>query len=299
MVKKIIQSASFLINSFVIFILFFNLLTIITGCESQLSPQIISNYEGNKLNLQGMISPDSVKIQLSQSLSPFENHQYKDFFIKKGVIKIYDSQTQLLATLTSSDDLHFNFYKKSFLQAEQKYKLVASAEGLDEVTTDWIIIPPKTAHTLDFKIIDLQIGEYTAEVEGSSSSFNANYYHAAFIVIHNGKRFFNYLTPNNMDCIKSATFSNTCIDGNKATLKYYFPHTANIPFFGLTVVDTLVYRFGSVSKEAFLWQESKEESDDSFLEGINQEPIPSYTNVKNGYGVVFGQNWESELNILK
>ena len=54
--------------------------------------------------------------------------------------------------------------------------------------------------------------------------------------------------------------------------------------------DAIVIRFGKVS-EALYQSEQSEPNDNGFIEGVNELPA-TYSNVSNGHGVVFGQNWK-------
>jgi hypothetical protein len=268
-------------------------LLLLTRCQSEIEPDLTKNYAGDKLTLQGSISSDSVRIQLSQSLSPFETHNYDDFFVKNGKIMVKDETGTTLSILQSSDNFTFIDRKKDLFKIGKKYKVFASADGLPSVETDWVVIPEKTIQTLDIQQIGERDGRYTALVKDEPMALN--YYHSVFIPMYKGKLYTVYRTAENNECIPSATFNDKCFDGTTLNLSFLFP--AFVISAGFTKVDTVFYRFGNVSEEAFLLSESKKTNGEIGLGG--SEPIPSYSNVKNGYGVVFGQNWESGLFLIK
>ena len=274
-------------------------LLLLSACDSRLEADLNPSYEGNKITLNGFLSPDSSWIQLTQSVSPFLNHSESDFFVKNGKIWIENKEGNLVLALTSQDGFNFRDYS-NILLAGQGYKIKASADGLNLVETDLVEIPIKIKK-INFSTLqptDLGRGSFTLSFF-NNAAFPTYYNINAISLSKEGIGSVNIAADK--DVIKNKcnffrlTFSSDCLDENESQLSYRY-ESGN----GLNVaLDSFVCRFGTVSESAFLYAKTLDNGNESALfDGIN-DPIPSFSNVKNGYGVVFGQNWETYKLFVK
>ncbi|MEY4904790.1 MAG: hypothetical protein RLZZ292_2605 [Bacteroidota bacterium] len=279
--------------------IFVTQLILLQSCDSRLKADLNPNYEGDKITLNGILSPDSSWIQLTKSVSPFADHLESELFVKNGKIWIENKEGNLILALMSQDGFNFRDYS-NLLLAGQVYKLKASADGLKLVETDWIEIPVKTKKIKFSSLLPKDLGEGSFTLSFFNNSASNTYYNInAISLSKEGIGSVNISADK--DVIKNKcnffrlTFSSDCLDGNENQLSYRYENGN-----GLNVaLDSFVCRFGTVSEAAFLYAKTLDNGNESALfDGIN-DPIPSFSNVKNGYGVVFGQNWETYKLVIK
>ena len=168
-----------------------------------------------------------------------------------------------------------------------------TATGLTDIKSTPILIPEfvpldSIAQTLSEPLgpNSNEVALYFSDVPGE------NYYFTSFGVTKNNLRR-NAITgiiddQINQKCYAIGTFPDECFQSSAATLRYGIQknYQFNILY---EPADSLIFRFGAVSKE-LLELEKNRPSDNEFIEGINEPPL-TYSNITNGYGVVFAQNW--------
>ena len=278
-------------------IFFFTLvLLVIISCDKTYNSNVDIPYEGDKLVLNGIISPDSIRFQLTKSLPITGNFTLADYFVKNSQIWIEDENKQKVGISLISNGFDF-FQKTKLLQVEKKYKIFASADGFQTIETEWITIPKSVQLTNNQQ----ELNQFACDCNKLLLSFQdtekeKNYYNINFVAFSKGKKYeveaflSDAEIKNNRCYTHRGIFDDNCFDGKNVKLEYGFNRTiAGIP--NVSSFDTLQCRFGTVSREAYDYKQSKDVGTE-FISGIN-DPLPSYKNVINGYGFVFAQNWQN------
>ncbi len=263
------------------------------GCEKSFQSTIKIPFEGNKITLNGVLEQDSVSFRLSKSFDPWNNYKEADFYIKNGKIWIQDENKNTIANLTSKDDYSFSKVGK-LLKVGAKYKVYASADGLESVETDWLTITGEVKPTFLQEVKPSSWDGNKVSILIKDNENQHDYYNVARFGIFHGKRenleFFLFDSKKDESCYNVRVFDDACFDGKQKTLEYGFLRQVST-LKGYVELDTIQILLGSVNKDAFdLWNSLGYGGPDALIEGLN-EPPPSYSNVKNGYGVVFTRNW--------
>jgi hypothetical protein len=283
-----------------------NLLIIITilllvGCDKTFEANIKTPFEGSKITLNGVLEQDSVSFKLSKSLNPWGNYKEADYYVKNGKIWIQDENKNTIASLTSNDGYAFSKVGK-MLKIGAKYKVYASAEGLKQVETDWLIITDGVKPTFSQESSTGFWNGNKLNILINDIENQHNYYSVARYGIFHAKKenleFGVFDLKANQSCYSNRIFDDACFDGKQKTLEYGFLKEAYTNK-GQVVFDTIQILFGTVNKDAYdLWNSLGYSAPDALIDGLN-EPPPSYSNVKNGYGVVFTRNWSSYVLLVK
>ncbi len=258
------------------------------SCRPQIT--LVPDYEGDKLTINGIISPDSALVRLSKSLSPYENHVYEDFFVKNGQVWISDENGKRITNLNSNDGFNFYSYEKK-LEIGKKYIVFATASDLPQAESHPILIPKRANIYFEHQKIDSITHKLSVTLQDALGE--QNYYDSGFSFLQDKK--VKHLPVASLNqCSVKATFDDVCFEGKKTILNYEFSSL----YFTNALVDTIYFHFGAISQEAFLWNESKPIPNQNINPALGQsldDSALSYTNVKNGYGVVYAQNWEQFL----
>lgn len=262
-------------------------------CDSNVIGKLKSDYEGDKITLTGFLTTDTILLIIGKSTEAFGNVSPDEFKAKNPQVFIESEDGHFRHTFFSSDGIHFSAGKIGLL-AEKSYKLTVTAADLPTVETAFIEIPENITIE-NLKTIAIPgSGRITNEISFSiQDKSNPNYYFfdvgiqkgtsqntAPFWVPEDG------IADN---CYSVFAFQDLCFNGKVINLTYRLsPDGYFKGFNGLQVADSIIIRFGGVSKEVYLSQLAVP-IDDGFIEGINEPPL-TYSNVKNGYGVVFAHS---------
>jgi hypothetical protein len=270
-------------------------LTLNQACDSYNSFELDLDYKGNKLVIDGFFNVDSINILVSRSTSIVDTFKYSDLKLSNPKVVIREKDGPFLLELTSQNGFTFKA-KNVGLKVGKAYQVQASADNIASAETDWIVIPELI--TLD----SFQTEPYRRnDVIGHVLQFNIkdpaeeNFYFINFRATLDGLKSKNstqgwpFDEQINGNCYNGGSFSDQCFNGKKLTLKYVvkthqsFKPRDNNGEQG----NGLIIRFANLSKQAHLGR--NQGSGDDIIEGLN-EPAPTYTNVKNGYGLVFAFN---------
>ena len=272
-------------------------LLLFVACNKTYNSTLDIPYQGDKLVLNGIISPDSVRFQLTKSLPLNGQFTLTDYYVNNGQIWIEDENNQKVNLKLSSNGFDF-FQNIKILKPEQKYKIFASADGFKTVETSWITIPKLVQlsdNQQELKQLNCDCNKLNLFFQDTEKE--KNYYNISFVALKKAKKvtadifLANKAVINNNCYTYIGVFDDNCFDGQKTTLEYGFMREINNIDNNKVSFDTLQCRFGAVSKDAFDYKNSQNKGAE-FIEGIN-EPLPSYTNITNGYGFVFAQNWQN------
>jgi hypothetical protein len=263
----------------------------IVGCKSDIINVLKSDYKWDKISIIGSLSLDSVIIYVSKSTDTYSEVTEAELEVQQAKVYIEDEGT-FHYDLVSADGKHFQAQILG-LKIGRKYKIFASANNLPSVETDWIIIPEITIIE-DLNVIKTN-GSYRSPNQISFSfedKIGANYYYLD-IVLKKANLIGNVASSppsfTESACYDIFAFSDMCFEGKKAILQYtsysetIFPRTK-----GYQVADFIIIRFGGVSEQVYK-EKLASNSGYDLISSINEPPL-TYTNVKNGYGVVFAHN---------
>jgi Domain of unknown function (DUF4249) len=273
------------------------------SCETD-SFELDLKYKGDKIVIGGYISVDSLHLTISRSANLVDSFRINDLKLINPKVVIRERDGAFSQQLSSQDGFRF-IAKNIGLQVGKAYQIQVTADKLAPAETDWILIPElvtidsfKTepyrrneviGHVLDFNLKD-PLGEnfyfidFKATLRGAKS--------------RNSTQGWPFDEQINGNCYNAGLFDDMCFDGKNPTFKYVvktsqvFQRRGNEEEQG----DQLIIRFGSVSKQLHLAR--SQGSGDDIIEGLN-EPPPTYTNVKNGYGLVFAFNAKDYVINLK
>jgi hypothetical protein len=284
-------------------IIFLVLITLTwTACDKSVNTEVKIQYSGDKITLNGVLETDSVSFKLSKSLNPWKTYQGIEYYVKNGKIWIEDENKNTIINLTSKDNYTFSKVGK-LLKVGAKYKVYASADGLKQVETDWLTISSEIKPTF---LQEKGLGQ--GKPDGNKINILVNdaqnksdYYSIGRYGIYQGRQIpieFFTLGPSKENCYNTRIFDDACFNGKQKTLEYGFLKEIYNGS-GIIKFDTIQIFFGTVNKDAYdLWNSFGYNGTDPLIEGLN-EPPPSYSNVKNGYGVVFTRNWSSYIIPVK
>jgi Domain of unknown function (DUF4249) len=271
------------------------------GCESNIKGELKDLAEPEKLSIYGMVSPDSVWVQLGKSVNPYKNNKINDFSLTGGQIWLINDQNQVIQALSTKDNKNY-YFRNAKLKVGNAYKIRASAKGFETVESSLVIIPDIC--TPDFTVLLPTYKQLNVQAVDLSLGFTDNaatkdYYLINYLRIYKGVvgevlggNLKNYEA--NKACYeRGQLFTDECFNGKKKVeLTYTF--LAPLGTYNGKAIDegigTIWMRFGKVSKEYYeLYPSGKDES--GIVPGLS-DPLPTKTNIKNGYGVVFAQSWQ-------
>jgi Domain of unknown function (DUF4249) len=278
--------------------LVFGAFLLLTACDSSLTGDLDLDYVGDKLTITGFLSPKEIWLKVGKTVPSSQSHKLRELLSPEGtVVMLLDSAGRTIVNLTSNNRWIYTT-KSQRLAVGQSYRIRVSAPGFTDAETDLITIPEPVE--VAFEPMQNISG---ANGPGGQLDFSfmdngtiRNFYYADFGVTKGNlmsKVAFWVINPEFQGkCFSIYPFSDNCFNGRRATLQYGFDKTFNLAP-GPPLADTLRLRFGPVTHHFF--EGNKQYLDqDAFISGLN-EPLPTYTNIKNGYGVVFGQNWKEYL----
>lgn len=277
----------------ILIILFFQLS--LHSCDSSVTGNIDFEYEGDRLTLNGFLSTDSIKIYAGKTVGIVKSVSIQDFIVPGIVVTVHDESGRQWP-LTSKDGIIFRA-PTNFLVPGNTYRVRAKASGYTSVETDQIDIPvPLTTTTLVQN--GTRIWEGNEEAAIVTLAFDdppgKNFYTCHFLV-QKGQKYLSAasdLSQNitNRRCYDGRTFNDLCFDGQRTEIEYEVrknhQFTSNTP----VLADSIVCYFGGVSEQFYQHWENYPKND-GFIDGLQELPI-TYTNVKNGFGVVYGRTWK-------
>ncbi len=272
------------------------------GCESNVKGELKDLAAPDKLSVYGMISPDSVWVQLGKSVNPYKDNKLSDFLLKGGQVWLMNDKNQVIQTLATKDDKNYYFYNAK-LKAGDTYKIRASAKGFDTVESSLVSIPDvctpditllsPTYRELDVQAVDL-ILRFT------DKSLVKDYYLINYLRVYNGV--VSDILGGKLSDAKSTKacyeggnlFTDDCFNG-KQTINLTYSFLAPIIHInGKPLgegIGKIWMRFGKVSKEYYELYPKNNYDSQAIIPGLN-DPLPTKSNITNGYGVVFAQNWK-------
>jgi Domain of unknown function (DUF4249) len=266
-----------------------SILCLLLSCESKVAYNIKDNFEGAKMTLNGYLSPNLIRIRLSKTVSSSTNFEKEDFIVQDATLQLFDENDLLLKKLYSTDTLNF-IDSSLILVAGHKYKIKANAPDLESIETEWIYLPaPVILNSIDTTIGQPINGDYSSKVtlKFNDNPSERNYYFTQFFGRKTGENVFGTYANQDEICFPLPAYSDQCFNGQQGVLTceverfYYFKQYGSC--------DTILIRFGSTD-ETYFKSIDATRGVEELIENVN-DPAPTYTNVKNGYGVVFGQNW--------
>jgi hypothetical protein len=278
---------NYTINIVLLFLLF-----VASGCKSDITNELKSNYKGDKISITGALSLDSVNLYVGKTTDAFSEVTIDEIEAQQAKAYIEDETRTFHYDLESTNGKLFRA-KKIGLQVGKKYKVFASAKDLKSVETDWILIPD--AVVVEDLIVRKTAGSYRSPNEITFSfqdKVGINFYFLN-IVLKREKLLGTVPsfvpTESESACYDISIFNDICFEGKKATLRYGSFGETNFPSIkGYQLADSIIIRFGGISEQWYKLKLSSNTGDD-LIDGINEPPL-TYTNVKNGYGVVFAHN---------
>jgi hypothetical protein len=274
-------------------LLFWVFVLTLVACESNVDWEFAAKYEGDKLALSGFLSPDSVHVFVSKSTNPLRDFTDEDMIARNPKVFLLDSTGQIMRQINSKDQRKFRL-GDAMLVPGQSYKIRAMAEGLKTVETDLITIPQLVL----LEQPEYQLGNYgndtVHQVRITFTDLPAKQYYTFGGALKKGTQLArpNILIPDKEfaeGCYNSSIFTDICYQEKRVRLTFLLFREAR--FLGeksRTPGESIVVRFGLVSEQAFLQGQSIP-IDEGIIEGVNEPPV-AYSNVKNGYGVVYAYN---------
>lgn len=262
-------------------------------CDSDVTGKLQSDYAGDRLTLSGFFSVDTISLTVGKSTDAFSPIERGELLAKNPQVYIEDEGGTFQFKLTLSDSAHF-YAGKIGLIAGKKYRIVASADNLDAVESNFMQIPDLLSiQNLTFKNLPIS-GRITNELsfDIQDSPNPDHYFFDIAIKKANLLQTAPFWVPEDGildNCYAVFVFTDLCFNGKRTNLTYRVsPDGFFKGFKGPQVADSIVIRFGGISEEAYRSQLAMP-VDDGFIEGINEPPL-TYSNIKNGYGVVFAHS---------
>ena len=305
------------------------ILLVCVSCETVIDLEIPEHE--SVLVLNGILSTDSiVKISLSNSVGAFENNQINS--IDDAIVLIYENNLLLDTMNVAGPDtfwvdgqginnsiFHYelDYYPKTGfdyrieVQHENYNNIYASTTIPDNInifnvsTVDNSLDTNYLQGTLNFSFNDdpNKKDYYRISLNITSSYYYDQYYDDWIFFPGEGKRYqvsFASNDPSFPSYIpwegytfhgKSVLFTDELFDGLQKDISLDFD-------FKLGFVDSLFLNLISYSQGAYEYFESlQSQSNQGFLGPFGGEPIPVYTNVQNGLGILASYNLQQELLI--
>jgi hypothetical protein len=268
-------------------------LLLLAACESNIDWEFSGKYEGDKLALSGFLSPDSVHVFVSKSTNPLRDFTSEDLVARNPKVFLLDANGQIIREINSTDQRKFRLGEARLIPG-QSYKIRAMAEGLKTVETDLITIP---------QLVILEQTEYKLGTFGNDTvhqvritftDLPAKQYYTFGGALKKGTQLArsNTVVPDKEfaeGCYSPSLFTDLCFQEKRVGLTYLLFREAYFPIEKRRIPgESIVIRFGLVSEQAFLQGQSVP-IDEGIIEGVNEPPV-AYSNVKNGYGVVYAYN---------
>ena len=258
------------------------------ACDSRLEGELAPDYIGDQLTINGFLSPDSVWLKVGKTVNPYEDYKSRDFIAPQLRVFVLDQQggeTELL----SKDGLNFKSASLR-LAPGALYRVKAIAPGLADAISEPILIPDTAL------LHNPRIEKDAADPQRGLLYFSfydrpgKDHYLATFSLkkgnwIGGGGHIWLHNEDLNGKCYRYGIFPDDCFGPARNTLVFGYNTQYLKP-----IPDTLIIRFGKVSESVYKAQESNP-PDDGFIQGIN-EPPATYSNIKGGIGMVFGQYWK-------
>jgi hypothetical protein len=267
-----------------------------SACSDSYKGTLTDLYPGDQLSVNGFIGLDSLYILVGKTANPYSAvFTDSDLIAENSRVFILDQDDVLIDEVFSIDGIHFT---KSLtgLKPNAKYYIKVSAANLPVAETELIEIPT-------FVPIDsLNIIENNP-LFGNSFQLNVffkdipevDYYFTEIGVIGENGVGRNATTgvineEINSACYRIGAFDDGCFQNGTGLLQFGVIKDYQFGSSAYQSARFLVLRIGSVSKSIYDYYQSLP-TDDALIDGLN-EPSITYSNVKNGVGYVFGQNWK-------
>ncbi len=278
------------------FIMLIYLFTV--SCETDFLGTLENNFEGEKITVNGFISPDSIWLQIGKSVSPYAgSFKIGDFLLRDAQVFIIREDGRELPIFSKDG---YNYTESQMgLEPLQYYRVKVISSTLGKVVTDKILIPDLTTI---YNIKQKDRSDFFEPATRVSFTFDDtsgnHFYLTQFAVkkdtiVKNGVHWLDNIFLAET-CIERLAFSDQCFDGKSLALDYMLINTYQsldaTRKAAKVKADSVIIRFGQISEELYVYRKKNILDDDAIIE-INQAPI-SYSNVPNGYGLVFGQNWK-------
>lgn len=261
-------------------------------------------YEGDKVVINGYLSPnEGAKIKITHSINPVGKYLRSDsLIVKDAVAAIYENGVKLI-------DLEYTgkgFYglpasPSVELLAGHKYKLIVQSEQYGKAESEEITLPEKPEIS-SFKFEEIGYVYGSGSVNGlfSFSISEPNEKESCFsiqVVTKNNESLFFMRYP----FIQGRNYFENCGTGAGGMSIYSnecgFTHQVHQYSFGLKYAENwhvshyykpLIIRIGTVSRDVYDYAKSC-----SQLEGMElgfAEPPIQKSNIKGGYGLLYGSN---------
>jgi hypothetical protein len=265
------------------------LFLLIQACESNVTGvSLKSDYKDDKITLNGWFSADSVDIVIGKSVDALKSFSTKGpFKAANPQVYIENENKSFMYPLRTKDGLRFTAGRIG-LKAGDKYRILATAQDLASVETNFIELP-QLLRIENLKTSALQEGGFKQNEMNFSlqdpAGVNFYFMDAAYIKKGRIQNAVTYAPTDGLinNCYDQFTFSDVCFDNKRINFRYRVLLDAET---GPNAVfpDSLILRFGLVSQEMYLGRLTINENE-GIIPYIN-EPQQTYSNVKNGYGSV-------------
>lgn len=287
---------------------------LLVGCRGK-ELEISLPYSGDKLVLWGdLTAGKSIRVQLTRTFIPIGEIP-AELTVDGAHVEVFKNGEAWI-TLTPSEDEPGVYISTVAISAGETYQFKARAEGYPEAESEEIPIPEFLSAISYARERDVPpiINPYTPQ-DRISLTFSENenyrdkYVMLSFFMFYKEDTVASYwpapdnVVANEADCHTWASskrrktsflFSGQCLPAAGATLKFYIENRKN-HFISWEKPSEYEYpwkvelRIGSISKEWFDY--AKIEYDQP--EGLDRLVLPpqmTFTNVKNGYGLIFASN---------
>ncbi len=272
-------------------------------CETEIVAKLKDNYTGDRITISGGLSVDSINLIIGKSTDAYSAVTEEKLTALNIFAFIEDEGKTLNYKLSSPDGIKFKAGNIG-LQPGRAYRIIVTADNLKTAMTDWIIIPQPTTLENITTIKNPASGRISNDVSFSfQDQPGIDYYHFSAAIIKSKAYGSAVLAiPDeiiNGSCYALRVFKDQCFEGKKISLTYQvYTDSYFSGFKGPQIGDSIAFRFGKVSKEVYLNHLARP-NDDGIISGINEPPL-TYSNVQNGYGVVYAYHLKDyKLAILK
>jgi hypothetical protein len=272
-------------------------------CDTNIVATLKDNYTGDRITISGSICVDSINLVIGKSTDAYSTINEAKLTALNIYAFIEDESKTLNYKLSSVDGINFKAGNIG-LKPGSTYRIVVSADNLKTAMTDWITIPQPTTLENITSIKNPASGRVSNDVSFSFQDQPGIDYYFFRAALVKSKVYSGALVaiPDeiiNGSCYAIGVFKDQCFEGKKISLTYQvYTDSYFSGFKGSQIGDSIAFRFGKVSKEVYLNQLAQP-TDDGIISGINEPPL-SYSNVQNGYGVVYAYHLKDyKLAILK
>ncbi len=293
-------------------ILLFLGLFFLWSCETLIEEGFDVPYEGDKLIVEGHISPDFSAVRLSRTLNPnlsyFESAARLDSI---AIVSLHAADGTLLDTLRY-DGLMQWYSSTASLATNQAYYLQCSYPNFPAVQTEPLVFAPALTEVTIF--FDDEAFESEPNVHGLLASgvlAAETYYHAIALVEDPapGTNRAAYLFVDYDDVFRDQcgisseidnqiSWSSRCIGQELASIDLFHGYTTSsfpdlfsnsIPY--PSPPSRIGLRFGSITEKDYRYALSQRKSNNFFDEYLTAGRVElTQTNVQNGYGWVYAVN---------